>query len=222
MSHPGGSYTLRTSIARPTPYALSTAIVRTLCLATVISRPSARNRILFALCRTGRRSALPRRLCVCAQRVSSFYDFSNYPPFPFPYLPLDWSRGVGSAVSPRVAPPIFHPRSKSGDQSRAPLLPSLSVLARHECVGDMAFGTNSLACGFNWKCTANTIGCAATWSEYACKVSTALGTYSGLLTVSSLFTVWVHPGRKAAEAGIKYCHTYTVQLTVVQRSPNRL
>ena len=109
VSHPGRSYTLRTSIARPTPYALSTAIVRTLCLATVISRPSARNRILFALCRTGRRSALPRRLLVCAQRVFSFYDFFNYPPFAFPYLPLNWSRGVGLAVSSRVAPPIFHP-----------------------------------------------------------------------------------------------------------------
>ena len=49
----------------------------------------------------------------------------------------------------------------------------------------MAVGINGLACGCNWKCIASATVCAASWSKYARDVSTALGIYSGLLTLSS-------------------------------------
>ena len=56
--------------------------------------------------------------------------------------------------------------------------------------GTMTVGTNGLACGFNWQCTANDTGYAVSCSQHA-------WTPYRLLTS----TVWVHPGREAARAG---------------------
>ena len=87
-SHSSRSYTLKTSSARPTPCFPSTAIVRTLCAATVISRPRARARFPLSRCRRRRRSALPRRLRLRARNcllfvTSSFIFLSLSPLLPF-------------------------------------------------------------------------------------------------------------------------------------------
>ena len=126
MPHPSRSYTLKSSSARPAPCVPSTAIVRTLCVATVISRPRARARFLLLLYCRRRLSALPRRRHLRAkifQNVSPFCDFFNLLPSLSPFLPCICSRDVGSAVSPRVAPSIFRLRGESGAYSQAPLLP---------------------------------------------------------------------------------------------------
>ena len=86
-SHPSRSYTLKTSSARPTPCVPSTGIVRTLCVATAISRPRARARFLLLLCRRRRLSALPRRLRLRA-KIFLLRDFFNFPSFPIPVLVL--------------------------------------------------------------------------------------------------------------------------------------
>ena len=90
MSHPSRSYTLKTSSARPTPCVPSTAIVRTLCVATAISRPRARARFLLLLCWRRCLSALPRRRRFrdnFSQNVSPFCDFFNFPLSLPPFLP---------------------------------------------------------------------------------------------------------------------------------------
>ena len=101
-SHPSQSYTLKTCSTHPSLCLPSTAIVRTLCGATVISRPRPRARFFLSRCRRTCRSALPRRFRLRARNfrlfsISSLISLSL----------LFWSRGVGSAVPPRVAPPIF-------------------------------------------------------------------------------------------------------------------
>ena len=62
-----------------------TAIVRTLCAATVISRPRARARFPLSRCRRRRRSALPRRLRLrarnCLLFVTSSFIFLSLSPF---------------------------------------------------------------------------------------------------------------------------------------------
>ena len=75
MLHPSRSYTLKTSSARPILYDPSTTIVRTLCVATVISRPRARARFPLSLCHRRRRSALPRRLRLRANNFLLFVTF---------------------------------------------------------------------------------------------------------------------------------------------------
>ena len=100
-SHPSRSYTLKTSSAHPTRCVSSTAIVRTLCVATVISRPRARARSLLLLCHTRRRSALPRRLRLRAQYFLLSVTFSIFPLSLFPFLPcVLFSRRGSSRPSP--------------------------------------------------------------------------------------------------------------------------
>ena len=105
MSHPSQSYTLKTSSARPTPCVPSTAIVRTLCVATAISRPRARARFLFLHYWRRRLSALPRRRRLRAklfQNVSPFCDFFNFLPSLSPFLPcILLSRRGFSRPTPR-------------------------------------------------------------------------------------------------------------------------
>ena len=70
------------------------------------------------------------------------------------------------------------------------LLSSLPLSAAVRQFGDITFGTNGLACGFDWQCTANDIGYAVSWSQHAWNPDRLLTS-----------TVWVHPGREAARAG---------------------
>ena len=105
MSHPSRLYTLKTSNARPTPCVPSTATVRTLCVATAISRPRARARFLLLLCRRRRLSALPRRRRLRAKISQTFpplFDFFNFPPSLSPFLPcILFSRRGFSRPTPR-------------------------------------------------------------------------------------------------------------------------
>ena len=87
-SHPSRSYTLKISSARPTPCVPSTAIVPTLCVATMISRPRARAQFLISRCRRGRRSALPRRLRLRAKTFLLFVTSSLISLSLSPFLPL--------------------------------------------------------------------------------------------------------------------------------------
>ena len=170
MSHPSRSYTLKTSSARPTPCVPSTAIVRTLCVATAISRPRARARFLLWLCWRRRLSALPRRLRLRAkifQDVSSC-DFFNFRPSPSPFLPcILFSRRGFSRPTPRR--PVHLPSpgriwcllTGPSPSSRFPrryctVLYCCTVL--YASFGVMAVGTSRLTCGFNWQCTADAIG----------------------------------------------------------------
>ena len=126
MSHHSQSYTLKTSSVRPTPCVPSTAIVRTLCVATAISRPRTRARFPRLLCWRRRLSALPRRRRL-STKISKIFLLSAT--FSISFLPYPRSclvfcpRDVGSAVPPRVAPSIFRLRGEPGAYSQAPLLP---------------------------------------------------------------------------------------------------
>ena len=120
-SHPTRSYTLKTSSARLTPCVPFTAIVRKLCVATVISRPRARARFLFSLCRRGCRSALLRRLCL---RANTFRLFGTSSLILLPlssFLPFILISRRGFSRHTRVASPIFRLRGESGAYSQAPL-----------------------------------------------------------------------------------------------------
>ena len=95
---------------------------------------------------------------VCAPIFSSSSTFLLFP-FPCPRSCLvPWSRDVGSAVPPRVAPPILRPErircllTGSAPPSRFPRW--------YASFGAMTVGSNYLACGFNWQCTADVIGYA--------------------------------------------------------------
>ena len=105
MSHPSRPYTLKISSARPTPCVPSTVIVRTLCVATVISRSGARARFLLLLYRRRRLSALPRRRRLRAKIFQTFpplCDFFNFPPSLSPFLPcILFSRRGFSRTTPR-------------------------------------------------------------------------------------------------------------------------
>ena len=87
-SHPSRSYTLKTSSARLTPCFPSTTIVRTLCAATVISRPRARARFFLSRCRRRLRSALPRRLRLRAKNVLLFMTYYLISLSLSPFLPF--------------------------------------------------------------------------------------------------------------------------------------
>ena len=63
--------------------------------------------------------------------------------------PIFLSRGVGSAVPPRVAPPIFHSWSDSGAYSQAPVLAPAFCGDTVRQFGVTTVSTNGLACGFN-------------------------------------------------------------------------
>ena len=151
------SYTLKTSSARSTPCVPSTAIVRTLCVATVISRPRARARFHVLLFRGRRRSALPRRLRLRANHFLVSVTFSIIPLLLFLYLPciLD-SRPGFSRPTPRR--PAHRPSpgriwcllTGSSPPSRFP--------RRYASYSAMAVRTNGLTCGFNWQGTADAIG----------------------------------------------------------------
>ena len=147
-SHPSRSYTLKTSSARPTPCFPSTAIVRTLCVATVISRPRARARFLLSRCRRRRRSALPRRLRLRARNflLSVTYSFISFSLSPFLPFVLVSRRGF-SRPTPRRSSHLPSPEriwcllTGSSPPSRFP--------RRYASFGAMTVGTNSLTCGFN-------------------------------------------------------------------------
>ena len=200
-SHPSRSYTLKTSSARPTPCVPSTAIVRTLCVATAISRPRARARFLVLLCHRRRLSALPRRLRLRAKIFLLSATISFFL-LPYPRFCLVFcSRDVGSAVPPRVAPSIFRLRGESGAYSQAPLLPPafrggaalyctvLYCTVLYASFDVMAIGTNSLTCGFNRQCTADAIG-------YVVMITARLDSLPSPQSLPRL--VWVHLDRQAA------------------------
>ena len=163
-SHPSQSYTLRTSSTRPTPCVPST-IVRTLCVATVISRLRARARFLVLLCRRKRRSALPRRLRLRVKTLLLFMIFSLVPLSLYLFLPcLLVSRLGSSRPTPRRSAHLPSPGriwyllTGSSPPSRFPRW--------HASFGAMTVGTNDLAYRFNWQCTVNTIGYAVSWAQH--------------------------------------------------------
>ena len=147
-SHPSRSYTLKTSSARPTPCFPSTAIVRTLCVATMISRPRARARFLLARCYRRRRSALPRRLRLRAKTFLLFLSSSLISLSLSPFLPYVLvSRRGFSRPTPRRPSHLPSPEriwcllTGSFPPSRFP--------RRYASFGAMTVGTNGLTCGFN-------------------------------------------------------------------------
>ena len=153
-SYPSRSYTRKTSSARSTPCVPATAIVRTLCVATVIFRPRARAQFLVLLFRGRRRSTLPRRLRLRANHFLLSVTFSICL-FPYSYTYLVFRTGdVGLAVPPRVALPspgrIWCLLTGSSPPSRFP--------RRYASYGVMAVGTNGLTCGFNWQGAADAFG----------------------------------------------------------------
>ena len=120
-SHPSRLYTLITTSARSTHCVPSTTTVRTLCVATVISRPRARVRFLDLLCRRRSRPALPCRLRLRANNFLLFVTFQLFP-FPCPRSCLVfWFRNVGVAIPPRFVLPTFSLRSECGASPQAPL-----------------------------------------------------------------------------------------------------
>ena len=149
-SHPSRSYTLKISSARPTPRVPSTAIVRTLCVATVIFRLRARARFLVSLCRRRRRSDLPRRLRFRAKNVLLFVIFFYLTPlFLSPLLPcILVSRRGFSRPTPRRSTYVPSPEqiwgllAGSSPRSRFP--------RRYASFGAMTVGTSGLTRRFNW------------------------------------------------------------------------
>ena len=144
-SHPSQLYTLKTSSARPTPCFPSTAIIRTLCVATIISRPRARARFLLSRCRRRRRSPLPRRFRLRAKAflTSSLIFLSLSPSLPFVLV----SRRGFSRPTP-LRPSYFPSPVRiwclltgSSPPSRFP--------RRYASFGAMTVGTNGLTGGFN-------------------------------------------------------------------------
>ena len=184
-SHSSQSYTFRTSRALPTPYVPST-IVRTLCVATVISRLRARARFFVSLCRRNRRSALPRRLRLRAKTLLLLVFFSLIPLSLHLFLPyILVSRRGFSRPTPRRSAHFPSPGriwcllTGSSPPSHFPRW--------HTRFDATTVGTNDLACRFNWQCIVDTIDYAGSWSQHA-------WTPDRLLTS----TVGVHPDREAA------------------------
>ena len=161
--HPSRSYTLKTSSARPTPGVPSTAIVRTLCVATVISRPRARARLLVLFCRRRPRSALPLRLRLRANNFLPFVTFSFFPLSLSPLLPyiLASRRGFNRSTPPR---PAHLPSPERIWCLLTGSSPPSRFSRRYVSFGAMTVGTNGRTCGFNcgfkWQCTADAIGYA--------------------------------------------------------------
>ena len=147
-SHPSRSYTLKTSSVRPTPCFPSTAIVRTLFVATVIYRPRARARFLLSRCCRRRRSALPRRLRLCAKNFLLFVTSSIISLSLSPFLPfvLVSRRGFSH-------PTPCHPSHLPSPERIWCLLtgssPPSRFPRRYASFGAMTVGTNGLTCRFN-------------------------------------------------------------------------
>ena len=147
-SHPSRSYTLKTSSARPTPCFPSTAIVRTLCVATVIFRPRARARFLLSRCRRRRRSTLPRGLRLRANYFLLIVTSSLISLFLSPFLPfvLVSRRGFSH-------PTPCRPSHLPSPERMWCLLPGSSPPSRfpwrYASFGVMSVGTNGLTCGCN-------------------------------------------------------------------------
>ena len=147
-SHPTRSYTRKTSNARLTPCAPSTAIVRMLCVATVISRPRALARLLVFLCRRRCGSALPRRLRLRAKNVLLFVTLSMFSLSLFPLLPayvLVSRRGFSRPASRR---PAHLPSPKRSWCLLTGSSPASRFLRRYASFDAMTVGTNGLTCGF--------------------------------------------------------------------------
>ena len=173
MSHPSRSYTLKTSSARPTPCVPSTAIVRTLCVATAISCLRARAR--FLLCSVvGGASLLYLAAVVCAPKFPKLFLLSatfSISLLPYPRSCLDFVLATWVQPSHPASP---RPSSVSGSNlvlthrplSSLPLSAAVLYCTVLYCTvlyasfDVTAVGTNSLTCGFNWQCTANVIGYA--------------------------------------------------------------
>ena len=203
-SHPSRSYTLKTSSARPIPCVPSAAIVRTLCVANVISCPRARARLLALLCLRRRRFALPRRLCFRANNFLLLIPFFYFPPFPVPVLALYF--GLATWVQPSHP---AAPRSSSVSGANLVLthrlLPSLPLSA----------AVRQFWCHHRWYERSDL------WIQLAlhrrchrlCRYDHST---PGLLTVSSLTsTGWVHPGREAAGAGGQKKHIFKLFLSII-------
>ena len=150
-SHPSQSYTLKTSSTRPAPCVPSTAIVRTLCVATRC--PVLAHVLDSSFCSVvGGASLLSLAAFVYARKFSSSLRLFNFSLLPYPRSFLVFcSRDMGPAVLPRVAPSIFRLRGESGTYSQAPLLsPAFSGGAVLYCTvlyasfDVMVVGTNSL------------------------------------------------------------------------------
>ena len=157
--HPSRSYPLKTSSTRPTPCVPSTAIVRTLCVATVISRSRARARFLLSLCRRKRRSALPRNLPLRAKFFLLSVTYSIYPISLSPFLPcILFSRRGFSRPTPRR--PVYPPAAGRIWCLLTGSYPSSRFPRRYASFGVMTVGTNGPTCGFNWQCTDDAIGYA--------------------------------------------------------------
>ena len=203
-SHPSRSYTLETSRARPTPFVPSTAIIRTLCVATVISRPRARARFLVLCCRRRRRSALPRRLRL---RTNIFLLSTTCSIFSLslsPYLPcILFSRHGFTRPTPRR--PAYLPSpgriwcllTGSSPPSRFP--------RRYASFGVMTVGYER----------------SDLWIQLAVhrrchRPCRYIHRTPGFLTVSSLTsTVWVYPGREAAGASKEHVVIMSAKPTVI-------
>ena len=186
-SHPSQSHTLKTSSARPTPCVPSTAIVRTLCVATAISRPRARARFLLLLCRRRRLFALPRRLHLRAKFFLLSVTFSIFPLSLSPFLPcILLSRRGFSRPTPRR--PVHLPFPGRIWCLFTDSSPSFRFPRRYASFGVMNVGPNGLTRGFNWQCTADAIG-------YAVMITANL---DSLPSPHSLPRFGAHPGREAA------------------------
>ena len=155
-SHPSRSYTHKTSSARPIPCVPSTAITRTLCVATVVSRPRAQARFPVSLCRKRRRSALPRRRRLRANNLLSA-TFYIIPLFLSPFLArILVSRRGFIRPTPRRPAHLLSPEqiwcllTGSSPPSRFP--------RRYAIFGALTVGMNGRTCGFNWQCTVDVIG----------------------------------------------------------------
>ena len=110
-SQPSRSYTLKTSSPRPTPCVPSTAIVRTLCVATVISHPRVTCSIPpFALTQKAPLCSASPPPFAC-QYFSPICDLFSYSPFPIPVPSFCF--GLATWVQPsHSASPV--PSSVSG------------------------------------------------------------------------------------------------------------
>ena len=190
-SHPSRSYTLRTSSARPTPCVPPTTIVRTLCVATVISRPRARARLLVLFCRRRRRSALPSRLRFRANTFLLFVTFFIFPLSISPFLLciLVLRRGFSRPTPRRLA---HLPSSERIWCLLTGASPPSRFPRRYASFGAMTVGTNGLTYGFNWQCTADAIG-------YAVMITARLDFLPSPHSLP-LPRVGVHPGQEAAGA----------------------
>ena len=115
-SHPSRPYTLKPSSARPTPSVPSTAVVRTLCAATVISPLGARALLIYSLLRSYARGAALTLLA--SPPPFAYLSFPNTISSLSPFLPLN---GLSRSTQPRS-------RNESGAYSRTPLLQSANAI----------------------------------------------------------------------------------------------